>query len=158
MSKCTHSPKVVCEPLIDPDEEADDTTSPWDLDNKELILALGGDARATRGSGRVFRRVDTRVQRWRYFVRRGRTGEYPVPRGVARGPRDGSGGEAMTGEDMIIEAAARVLRESRDDEHVGLRRVFWIAGRCEHCGAPHRNDGSMRCPSCKRIIVNRVSP
>lgn len=39
MSRCGHSPKVACEPLIDPDEEIYET-SPWDLDNKSLISAL----------------------------------------------------------------------------------------------------------------------
>jgi hypothetical protein len=63
----------------------------------------------------------------------------------------------MSGEDMIIEAAAKILRESRYDEHMDLRRSFWIAGRCEHCGAPHLGDGSLHCHNCKREIVNRVA-
>ena len=58
----------------------------------------------------------------------------------------------MTGEDMIVKAAARLLREARDDEHMELRHVFWIAGYCEHCGEPHCNDGKMRCPGCKRSV------
>ena len=63
----------------------------------------------------------------------------------------------MTGEDMIITAVAKLLREARDDEHAELRLVFWIAGRCEHCGATHVNNGKMKCKGCGRSIVNRAS-
>ena len=61
----------------------------------------------------------------------------------------------MTGEDMIIEAAAELLRNCRLDEHMELRRVFWIAGRCEHCGHPVVSDGNLRCYDCGRPIINR---
>ena len=59
----------------------------------------------------------------------------------------------MTGEDTIIVAAAKLLREAALDEHLELRRAFWLGGRCEHCGAPH--DGDTRCSICKRLIINR---
>jgi len=68
------------------------------------------------------------------------------------------GARSMTGEDMIIKTVAKLLHEARDDKYAHLRLVFWIAGRCEHCGAPHVCDGKMLCRSCGNAIVNRVSP
>ena len=64
----------------------------------------------------------------------------------------------MTGEDMIIKAAAKLLHDARNDEHADLRLAFWIAGYCENCGAPHFCDGKMMCPNCRHAIVNRVAP
>ena len=62
----------------------------------------------------------------------------------------------MTGEDMIVKETAKMLREARDDEYASLRLVFWIAGRCEQCGAPHVCDGKMMCRSCGSKIINRA--
>lgn len=58
---------------------------------------------------------------------------------------------------MIVREAARLLREARDDEHGELRRVFWIAGRCEYCSAPHCSDGRLVCQGCGRPITNRCA-
>ena len=63
----------------------------------------------------------------------------------------------MTGEDMIIQAVAQLLREAKLSDHSELRKVFWIAGRCEHCGAPTVSDGRLTCRSCGRPIVNRCA-
>jgi hypothetical protein len=60
----------------------------------------------------------------------------------------------MTGEDMIIRAVARMLREAKLSEHAELRKVFWIAGYCEHCGAAHVSNGSGVCAECGRALVN----
>lgn len=60
----------------------------------------------------------------------------------------------MTGEDEIIETVAKtMLRAARDNEHAELRRIFWIAGRCENCGASHA--GVSVCGNCGAEIVNR---
>ena len=61
----------------------------------------------------------------------------------------------MTGEDMIIVETAKLLRESKDSEYPELRKVFWIAGRCEHCGSTYPQDGLLRCSNCERAIINR---
>lgn len=63
----------------------------------------------------------------------------------------------MTGEEMIVCAAAKLLREAKFDEHMELRKVFWIAGRCEHCGSTYPQDGNLRCSNCERPIINRSS-
>ncbi len=59
----------------------------------------------------------------------------------------------MTGEDMIIEEAAKILLVSRESSFPELRRVFWIAGRCENCGAPH--DTETHCGVCNKPIARR---
>jgi uncharacterized CHY-type Zn-finger protein len=64
----------------------------------------------------------------------------------------------MTGEQMIIEAAAAVLRASPFGSWPELRKAFWIAGYCEHCAAAVKSDGLQVCPECQRPIVNRCSP
>lgn len=43
MSKCAHTKRVDDEQLADTDD-VDDETSPWDLDNKELIAVLEEEA------------------------------------------------------------------------------------------------------------------
>lgn len=64
----------------------------------------------------------------------------------------------MTGEDMIIVEVAKMLREAPLDAFPELRKVFWIAGRCEHCGAATVSDGRQTCIECKRPIINRCAP
>jgi hypothetical protein len=61
----------------------------------------------------------------------------------------------MTGEDLIIEAAAHILSRSCGDAHVALRRAFWIASRCEHCGKPRNCDERVRCSNCNRVAIRR---
>lgn len=66
----------------------------------------------------------------------------------------------MTGEDMIIKAAAKVLSESPTRvAHVReLREAFWVAGRCESCGEDVQ-DVHVRtpptCGSCGIVVINR---
>ena len=58
---------------------------------------------------------------------------------------------------MIIRAAARMLREAKLSEYTELRKVFWIAGYCEHCGAPHVCNGLNTCAECGRPLKNRTA-
>jgi hypothetical protein len=66
----------------------------------------------------------------------------------------------MTGEDMIIEAAAALLKEQSITALTELRQAFWIAGRCEGCGAPADHVFVKDWPSCDRcgaLVVNRMN-
>lgn len=72
----------------------------------------------------------------------------------------------MTGEDGIIQAAALLLECGGPTLNLmgtadGLRRAFWIADRCVHCGSvvgtSEEGEGALRCSSCNKLAIAPTS-